>query len=88
MGKDTEDRHQKKILSYIDNQINHLQRQILDLTEIVVPPSNWQPLRSKILRITNDSRRSIEQELRNNYEVSYTPNTVYEDVVVIQKNKK
>lgn len=88
----SEDLHKKKFSLFLQSEIKSLQKQILDLAEIAVPASNWKPLRSKLLGVTNDFRRDIEQELNKNYNIKYAPGTQYEDVVqikpIIKSNSK
>jgi hypothetical protein len=82
------DRDKQKLLGFIEKSLKSLQKQVLDLTEIAVPPQNWKALRSKILGITNDFRRDIEDELAQNYNVKFTPSTVYEDLVIVQNKAR
>jgi len=82
-GGEMEDRDKVKFFAFIESQIKSIQRQILDLTEVSIPPDNWRVMRSKILGITNDLRRDLEQELITNYDLKYSPSTIYEDVVQV-----
>ena len=82
-----EDRDKTKLFAFIESQVKNIQRQILDLTEVTVPPDNWRVMRSKILGITNDLRRDIEQELNLNYDLKYNPTTIYEDIVQVKNYK-
>lgn len=73
----------------IDKNIKLLQKQLLDISELVVPQTSWKAFRSKVLGISNDVRREIITDIELNYEIKHTPNTVYEDVIeVIHVNKK
>ena len=67
----------------VDRQIKLLQKQLLDISELVVPQSSWKAFRSKVLGISNDIRRDIITDIDLNYKVEYTPNTIYEDVVEV-----
>jgi hypothetical protein len=67
----------------IDKQIKLLQKQLLDISELVVPQTSWKAFRSKVLGISNDIRRDIITDVELNYKVIYEPNTVYEDVIEV-----
>jgi hypothetical protein len=81
------DRDKTKFVEFIERQIKFVQRQILDLAEVSIPPDNWKVMRSKILGITNDLRRDIEQELDKNYALKYSPDVIYEDIVQVRPNR-
>lgn len=83
---DRENRDQKKLFDFLQKEIRQLQKQILDLTEVSVPPNNWRVMRSKILGITNDLKRSLEQEILLNYNITFNPTSVCEDIIVIQNS--
>ena len=84
--QDLLDRNQQKLFTFIDKNFNKLQKKILDLSEIVVPQGNWDKYRAKVLRISNDIRRDIEQEVLDNYNLKFDPKTVYEDVIEVGSN--
>lgn len=73
----------------IQQEFNSINKQILDLAELVVSQEQYPQFRKKILNITNDIRRNVEQDLELNYDVSYDPATICEDVVIVgQGNHK
>ena len=78
------DRHQEKLISFVEKQIKSLQKKVLDLSEVVVPSENYKPFRAKILGSTNDLLRDLQAELAKNYQIKYTPTNIVEDVVIIQ----
>lgn len=80
-------RDQQKFFDFIERQVKSTQRQILDLTEIAVPADSWRVMRSKILGITNDLRRNLEDEVINNYNIKFDPSTICEDIIEVKKIK-
>ena len=80
-------RDRTKFVEFVERQIKFVQRQILDLTEVSIPQDNWKVMRSKILGVTNDLRREIEQELDKNYSIKYSPSVIYEDVIEVISGK-
>lgn len=86
MQKETKDN--RRLFEFVDKQTRLIQKQILDLAEVSVPPENWRAMRSKILGITSDFRRNFENEVLVNYKVEYDPDVIYEDVVEIRSNLK
>lgn len=81
---DKENRAQRKLFEFLQKEIRQLQKQILDLTEVSVNPNNWKVMRSKILGITNDLKRSLEQELSLNYSIKFDPSIICEDVIEVK----
>lgn len=71
----------------IQQEFKSINKQILDLAELVVSQEQYPQFRKKILNITNDIRRNIEQDLELNYNVDYDPRTICEDIVVIGPGK-
>lgn len=71
----------------IQQEFKSINKQILDLAELVVSQEQYPQFRKKILNITNDVRRNIEQDLDLNYDVSYDPATICEDVVIVGQGK-
>lgn len=77
-------RDKQKLSDFIQRQFKSAQKQILDLAEVAIPPHHWEAFRSKILRITNDTRRFIDTEIESNYDLKYDPSVEFEDVVEIK----
>jgi hypothetical protein len=71
----------------IQQEFKSINKQVLDLSELVVSDKHYSQFRKKILNITNDIRRNIEQDIELNYEVTYDPATECEDIVVIGTGK-
>ena len=72
----------------IQQEFKSINKQILDLAELVVSQEQYPQFRKKVLNITNDVRRNIEQDLELNYSVDYDPRTICEDVVVVGPGKQ
>jgi len=85
MDKATRDR--QRLLESIDKRVKSLQKQILDISELVVPAANWKAVRSKLLGVTNDIRREISTEVELNYTIEYTPKTILEDIIEVNGAK-
>lgn len=83
-GIDTVSRDEKKLFDYIDKHFNKLQKKTLDLSELVIPTENWDKYRAKMLRIANDVRRDIQQEISDNYNLKFSPKVIYEDVIEVK----
>lgn len=81
------DKGKSKLNQAISFEINSIQKQVLDVCELVVPGSNWEPFRKKILDITNRSRRKIQSDINFNYSVGYAPSNIKEDVVKVRNSK-
>lgn len=77
----------QRLSDTLDRHIKALQKQILDITEIVVPSQNWKAVRSKLLGVTNDVRREIVNEIDLNYSIEYTPKTISEDIIEVNGAK-
>jgi hypothetical protein len=85
MDKVTKDK--QRLAESLDRHIKALQKQILDITELVVPQQNWKAVRSKLLGVTNDIRRDLTLDIELNYSITYTPKTVSEDVIEVNGSK-
>ena len=57
---------------------------MLNLSEMLVPNDKWESYRSRILDITNNARRNMEEELKQNYNIKYDPAVVCEDIVEVR----
>lgn len=77
----------QRLTDSLDRHIKALQKQILDITELVVPQQNWKAVRSKLLGVTNDIRRDLSSDIELNYSVTYTPKTIAEDVIEVNGAK-
>lgn len=85
MVEQSKDRSKEKLNKYIEHRVKKLFTGILDYTELSVESEkSWQVLRSRILKLSNDTIRDIQKELDDRYDVSYIPRG--EDVIII-KNK-
>ena len=79
---------QKKSREKLVNKIHDIQKQaygaILDYVEVALGnPDKFKPLRSKILRASNDAIRKLERELERSYAVEYV--STNEDVIVVKQ---
>jgi hypothetical protein len=83
-----ENKDNRRLFDFVDKQTRLIQKQVLDLIEVSVPVENWKAMRSKILGITSDFRRNIENEISINYKVKFDPDVIYEDVVRVYRNLK
>lgn len=79
---------QDKFTRLISYEINLLQKQILDICEIVVPNNNWIHFRKKILDLINNSRRKLQEEIKANYCIEYDPTFINDEVIKICKDNK
>ncbi len=64
----------------IDKEFDSLQKQILDIVEIVAPIDRWESIRSKILRLTNNARRAICSNIMEEHN--------YDEVIKLQERKR
>lgn len=85
---------QKKSRGKLTRTLQEVQKkaygQVLDQVEAVVVAlagnqESFKPLRSKILRASNDAIRHMEKELEKSYVVEYVPTS--EDVIEIRRTK-
>jgi len=68
------DKHQEKLIRSISEEVTSLFEKVLDYAEVAVPNSDqYRKLRSKILRIGNNSIRNISKEIVNYYSITYSP---------------
>lgn len=68
------DKHQEKLIKSISEEVTSLFEKVLDYAEVAVPNSDqYRKLRSKILRIGNNSIRNISKEIISRYNVTYNP---------------
>jgi hypothetical protein len=75
----------EKFKRYIDAEITKLFSGILDYAEVAVDsPERWKALRSRILKLGNDTKREILKELDSKYTVQCE---ISEDVVVVTERK-
>lgn len=81
-------RDHRDILKYkIELQFKGMQKELLDIAELLIPSDKWSSFRRKVLDITNNSRRKLEKNIDDNYEITYNPKEVNEVLVEI-KNKR
>lgn len=80
-----EDWSKEKFKRYIDAEITKLFSGILDYAEVAVDsPERWKALRSRILKLGNDTKREILKEIDGKYTIDCE---VSEDVIVVTKRK-
>ncbi len=66
------DKHQDKLIRTIGDEITSLFEKVLDYAEVAVPNNDqYKKLRSKILRIGNNTIRNISKEIISHYDVIY-----------------
>lgn len=86
MVEQSKDRSKEKLNKYIELRIKKLFTGVLDYTELTTDSEKaWQTLRSRILKLSNDTIRDIKREVDISYDVSYVPHG--EDVIVVKKTK-
>ena len=79
-----EDRSLDKLKRFIDSSITDFFGAVLDYTEVAVDGKERHAnLRSRILKLGNDSIRDIKRELEQHYVVKYQPTT--EDVIKVKQ---
>ncbi len=75
----------EKLKKYIDEEIKKLFSGILDYTEVAVDsPERWKALRSRILKLSNDTIRGILKEVDTKYTVNCT---IAEDIIMVNNRK-
>ena len=73
--------HTDKLKTFLEKEIKALFGSILDYAEVSMDSEDrYQKLRSKILRIGNDTIRNVQKEVDTCYEVRYVP--PYRDVLM------
>lgn len=83
---ETGSRDREKLKDFIQSEITKLFSSVLDYTEVAVDgKERYMNLRSKILKVGNDTIREIKKELDNRYKVHYEPPA--EDIIVVDKTK-
>jgi len=79
-------RDREKLKNFIHSEITKLFSSVLDYTEVAVDgKERYMNLRSKILKVGNDSIREIKKELDTRYNVKYDPPS--EDVIIVDKTR-
>ena len=87
MDKDIS-RSKEKLISFVSKEITNLFGGMLNFTEVAVgDKGRYSALRSKILKISNDTIRNISREVVDRYDINYNP-PVKEIVVVRNAQKK
>ena len=80
-------RSREKLKKYVHGEITKLFSSVLDYAEVAVDgKERYMNLRSKILKVSNDTIREIKKEIDSRYYVAYQPPA--EDIVVIKQQKK
>jgi hypothetical protein len=76
----------RKLCTVVKNSITKLFDGILDFSEVAVEDKErYRILRSKVLKLSNDTIRSLMSEIERNYDVEFK--NVYDDVVVVRNPK-
>ena len=76
-------RSKEKIKRYLDAEITKLFTGILDYAEVAIDSEErWKVLRSRILKLSNDSIREIRKEIDERYTVSYR--APGEDIIIVK----
>ena len=79
-------RDREKLKNFVKSEITKLFSSVLDYTEVAVDgKERYMNLRSKILKVSNDTIREINRELDTRYAVRYEAPS--EDVIVVDKTK-
>jgi asparagine synthetase A len=80
----SKDRLKEKLKDFVDDEITSLFGSILDFTEVAVgDKERYRALRAKILRLGNDTIRSISKEIDERYVIQkYLPPS--EDIIVVR----
>jgi hypothetical protein len=81
------DRSKEKLKKYVQNEITKLFSAVLDYAEVAVDgKERYLNLRSKILKVGNDTIREIRREIDARYKVDYVPPA--EDIILVKQQKK
>jgi Mn-dependent DtxR family transcriptional regulator len=76
----------EKLKKYVQSEITKLFSTILDYVEVAVDgKARYKNLRSKILKVSNDSIREIHKELDSKYMVDYP---LGEEIIVVDQQGK
>lgn len=76
----------KHLQEYVEKQITAMFESILDYTEVAVPEEpRYKVVRSKILRVSNDTIRGIKSELSRNYDIRFKG--IRQEVVRIKQGR-
>jgi hypothetical protein len=86
MAEQSKDRSKDKLNKYLEAKVKKLFTGVLDYTELTVDSEkSWQTLRSRILKLSNDTIREMKREVDTRYDVSYIP--LGEDIIIVKKTK-
>lgn len=84
--KDLREWSNKKLCILVKNNITKLFDGILDFSEVAVDDKErYKVLRSKVLKLSNDTIRCLMSEIERSYDVEFK--NIYNDVVVIKDKK-
>ena len=79
-----DERAKEKLKKHLEGEIKKLFTGVLDYAEVAVANKEvWKVLRSRILKLSNNTIKEVNRELDGRYAVSYIPPA--EDVIVISK---
>jgi len=87
MNMDKLDKHKDKLNKAISEEITILFEKILDYAEVAVPNhEQYKKLRSKILRVGNNSIRNLSKEINSRYDIRYNPSA--ETIIEIRHGRE
>jgi hypothetical protein len=76
----------RKLCTLVKNGVTKLFDNILDFSEVAVEDKErYKILRSKVLKLSNDTIRSLVAEIEHSYEVEFK--NIYNDVVIVKDSK-
>ena len=85
-GFSGDDRSKDKLKNYLQNEITKLFSSVLDYAEVAVDgKERYMNLRSKILKVSNDTIRNIKREVDSRYLIEYSAPA--EDLIVIKQTE-
>lgn len=68
------DRHKEKLIKVVSEEITVLFEKILNYAELsVANREQYKVLRSRILRLGNNSIRNLSREINSRYDIKYNP---------------
>ena len=86
-SKKEQDWSNARLQKEVETRITKMLEGTLDFSEVAVGGSErWKVLRSKILRLANDTIRGLNAEISENYDISF--NGIAQDIVRIKKLRK
>ncbi len=78
------DKAKERLNNFISQEVTTMFSNILDFTEVAVGDRDrHKALRSKVLKISNDTIRSIQKEVCDRYSLKFIPPV--KDIIVVKK---